>query len=323
MRLAITDPRGAERLYLGTVITNSAGLYSQALRAPLSGIWRATYQPAFSDHAAGSSARSGLINLVFRTEITRYSAGPRALALGGRLTIRGRVVKRGIFGDLPARGAVVQLYAAPDGKRWSQVAGVRTNGKGEFAFRPTVTGDGYWITRVPAARDYLATASAVTYVDGRHRTRISLHARPHRSNHGRVLILAGRLETADKLRHPLPGRLISIYVKSRRAPKARLLTSVKTNAKGGYRYHHPAAPATRPPGRASATTSAAPPNGATYADTDRRVAPMKSGVVWHERKGGHETPRGGRCQQVAATHPRCGVSIAVSADPLPAATGAA
>ncbi|HEX2314554.1 MAG TPA: hypothetical protein VHJ17_12505 [Thermomonospora sp.] len=240
VRLAVTADNGSELAYLGTATTNDDGTFTRTVKAPRSGRWRASFQPVAGDDHLASASQTDWIGLKHRTRIDGYSVTPRVPVLGTRITVKGRAVRLAVTGPAPIARGRVHLLSSRDGKTWSPRGSALTDNAGNFAFRPVVTADGYWTTRFPAAGTDLGSSSGIAFVDGKHRTRLTLDARPEPIQRGKRLTITGTLlqVNANGSTTPMSGRLVRIFVRPDGTTKSRLLGTARTGPRGVYTFHY-------------------------------------------------------------------------------------
>ncbi|MCP2338028.1 carboxypeptidase-like regulatory domain-containing protein [Actinomadura rupiterrae] len=238
VKISFTDDGTGQTVPLGAATTGSDGRYSWPATVTGSGTWRVdsdgdTY---VQSSMAGEHRRSA-----FWTRVVNVSARPNPVAVGGKVTVSGQILRNGASGTRAQAGNVpVTLTFSPDGKRMFDMGSGRTDAAGRFSLSGTAKADGeWWVYYAGGAGTGGTSDEAVStpriFVDTRYKTAISsFNASPEPVKKGRTLTVRGRITKFTGSWQPGAGAALKIYFKARGASSWKVMGTATADRNGWF-----------------------------------------------------------------------------------------
>jgi hypothetical protein len=193
-----------------TLVTGSDGTYRAEVTPASASAWTVSLPDG---NYAGSTARTDVVPVRRRAQLTGFTIAPDPVGRGAPLTVRGRVLRKTASGALAAApDATVRLQFSADAKTWATTS-ARTvpDAHGDFTVAATAARDGYWRAAVVDDGDYLAAVGGSKHVVPRTPTRIgSFNASPEPVRKGRTITVTGRLQRHTSAWTNLAGQSVKI-----------------------------------------------------------------------------------------------------------------
>lgn len=234
---------GGDRSAIASPMTDANGVYSAPVLVTDDGSWNVSFaddpnRPGDYLSYEGSSANTDVLQVVYRTSISGFDAGPEPVGRGDTVTATGRILRKTADGRWDgAENAVVHLQFSTDNKKWSDAAAQVTDADGRFAVPARASRDGYW-RAVVRDEGYatLASTGPADYVDVRYRTKIlDFTAGPEPVVKGRTVTIVGSLYRETTKWTRFGKQKVSFYFLPKGATKWTYLGATTADGLGRFR----------------------------------------------------------------------------------------
>ncbi|WP_067485605.1 hypothetical protein [Actinomadura hibisca] len=231
---------GPDGKRLASSVTAADGGFSAPVVVTWNPTYQVTYEPTGKDYSRSSAVlpTKGPLPLMYRTKVEGVNAGPEPVAMGGTVTMAGRVTRQIPGGTQPVPQAWVVAQFSADGKKWRNVGNYFVaDAKGAFKATARASASGYWRTVYDGDAYHLASQSVSDHVVARYRTGFTgFNASPEPVRKGRALTVSGKLvRQVGNWKPAGKGTAVNVYFKAAGSTKWTLLAVVKTDAKGAFR----------------------------------------------------------------------------------------
>jgi hypothetical protein len=232
-------PEGASQgTALGTLVTGADGRYSLPVTVTGSGTWRVDSANGtfLQSTMAGEHRRSS-----FRTRIIGVTARPSPVAVNGKVTLSGQIVRTGApAGKTNVANVPVRLTFSPGPGRMFNMAAGRTDAAGRFSLTGVAKSEGTWWVDFAGGAGIggtldEASATPRIFVDARYKTAVSsFNASPEPVKKGRTLTVKGRLTKLVGSWKPGAGAALTVYFKPSGSSKWKAMGTAKADRNGWF-----------------------------------------------------------------------------------------
>ncbi|MEV5573522.1 carboxypeptidase-like regulatory domain-containing protein [Spirillospora sp. NPDC052269] len=238
VKLSFVSDGTKQTTELGAPTTGPDGRYSLPVTVTGSGTWQvgsagnAFLQSSMAGEHHGSS---------FWTRITGVTARPNPVAVGGKVTVSGQIVRTGApAGSANVVNVPVSLTFSPGPGRMFSMAKGRTDAAGRFSLSGVAKSDGKWWVEFSGDQGIGGTwdepsATPRIFVDTKYKTAISsFDASPEPVRKGRTLTVKGKITKFTGSWKPATGAALTIYFKPKGSSKWKAMGTTKADRNGRF-----------------------------------------------------------------------------------------
>ncbi|RFU43541.1 hypothetical protein DZF91_00665 [Actinomadura logoneensis] len=238
VKLSFTSDGTKQTTDLGTPTTGPDGRYSLTTKVTGSGTWRvdSAASPFLENSMAGEYRRTS-----FWTRIIGVTARPNPVAVGGKVTLTGQIVRTGApAGSTNVANVPVSLTFSPGPGRMFGMAEGRTDANGRFSLSGIARSDGTWWVSFSGGAGIGGTldepsGTSHLFVDAKYKTAISsFNASPEPVKKGRTLTVKGRITKQAAKWQPGAGATLTVYFKPSGSSKWKAMGTTKADRNGWF-----------------------------------------------------------------------------------------